>query len=54
MKITKKQQMKMIKKARREAELEQGRYAPTVIHKTSKKDQAEKLKNTLNQKDIGE
>lgn len=47
LKITKEDQIKFSRKARREAELEQGAYRPSVVHKTSKTDAARKEPKTV-------
>jgi len=52
MKVTKEQQRKMDRKARRDIEIEEGKRNFSHIHKTSKKDKMERKKNTIRPEEI--
>lgn len=46
-KITKEQLLKMQRKVRRDQELQDGSYRPSIVHKTSKRDQQDRKSNTI-------
>ena len=52
MKNKKQQLIKILKAANRIIALEQPKYSPTVVHKTSKRDKTEKISNTVRNYDL--